>query len=420
MSGEAQLLNALLVATWTAGILYIVACVFAGVSLFAKDANADQSDALVVDESYLPQTPREFIQPSETFIETFNSVIAKERKLILTGPSGSGKTTFAVEMCRRYREKNGKSPVKQTPVFIPLSQARRTNGLLSMFVEQVSQNLANHHPIDPRGQAKRMLKKGDLLLIIDDLDYLGKRGHRELEEFIGKWRKNSFVCIISEKPRYPFLEDFQKVTMPQWLENDAKEYILRRIQESGKRKELIDHLEELKTLKQPLTPWQVKFLVDAYLEGCIFKLIELGSMENEREYKILDGYLRIVLENSGLEPLEAIRAIKELGGLALRLLKQGKSSFIPEKAGVNKSLVRSLTPKIFQQQANAFTFVHGNYQVVLASRYLGEFWSEANADLKDSEARTLIWGAVYSCTLQFIPESQKEDLRATFQRLSGN
>jgi len=419
MNGESQLPDVLRIVVWVAGILYVVMSVVAGVSLlFRKESKPSHViKETVITPRRLPPKLDDYIQPHADIVEKVDSVITSKGRLILMGRSGSGKTTFAQDICRRYGEMNGESPIEQTPVFVPLSQAHRSNGLLSMFVDQVAQSIASDSLDDPRAKAERMIKRGSLFLIIDDLDYLGRQGHNELEKFIGRWEKNSFLCIISEKPRYPFLEDFEKITMPDWQEKDAIAYIQRCIKDGVKRTELIEHLKELGTLKQPLTPWQVKFLVDAYIEGRIFKLIELRSMEDEREYKILDGYLRIVIENSGMKPFEVIR---DLGGLALKLLKQGQSSFIPEKAGVKESLVRSFTPKLFQQQANAFTFVHGNYQVFLASRYLGESWSEAKADLKDSEARTLIWKAVYTCTLQFIPDSQKEDLHATFQRLSGN
>jgi hypothetical protein len=319
---------------------------------------------------------------------------------------------------------NGESPIRKVPVYVPLLQAQRSNGMFSLFVDQVAQNVASSYPGNARALARRMLNNGSLLMFIDDLDYLDRQGHGEIEEFIRKAKRNSFACIMREKPPYPFLDGFTKLINLrrwEWDSDTVGKYINNRTSDpnwmNGDGKDLIAHLEDLRILRHPLTPWQAAFLVDRYRDGTLFKFLELSDSEHSREfdYEWLDKYMDVILNGPGIE---RSKGIKILGRLALKSIELGLNNFTPEQAEVEQSLLSSLTPKLFLQQGNEFSFIHGNYQIFLAGRYIAEFWPEAKTLFQEAAARTLIWKPVFTCARRFMPENQIDDLEETFRKLA--
>jgi hypothetical protein len=219
------------------------------------------------------------IGPSEALVERFEEVIAKKRKLMLTGRSGSGKTTFAMEMHRRYLSGESEAPAKQTPVLVRLSRVRSGAGIACSVLDQIAQDIGAAGLFRGRFRAKRMLSRGSLLLILDDLEYLDRQGLQELERFIRGWERNSYLCLVNEPPNHSFWEGIERITMPDWEPADVETYIRARISDSSKASGLIDHLTEVGALARGLTPVEWRFIVDAYLEGRIYELFHLSVGE---------------------------------------------------------------------------------------------------------------------------------------------
>jgi energy-coupling factor transporter ATP-binding protein EcfA2 len=364
-------------------------------------------------DRWLPPRPEVFIPPSASFVKEIDLLIAARRRILLLGKQGSGKTTFALELCRNYVEKTAGSESNQIPVFISLAQLNHPSGIFSYIVERISKSMSSRY----RPNVDKMLAKGSLFLILDDLDSLDKFGHGELEKFIKRVGKNSFLCVLTEKPNYPFLEGHNNVLMPDWNEQQITNYFKSRITDETRRNELIRHLTELKLLERPLTPWQVRFIAEIFLKGEFHTLIYQGNLNSDVEFHILDAYLKIVFTNSGLQYIDGI---KEIGKLSLKLLKQGYDRFDPEKEHINVSHLQSLKGKLFLQQGNFYAFISNLYQAFLAGRYLSEFWLEARNELMDKEAKTLVWTPVYNCAVHFITDEYKQDLHDIFQVLSRN
>jgi energy-coupling factor transporter ATP-binding protein EcfA2 len=451
MNAEFQLPDVFRMVMWAAGILYVGISVVTGALLLGGDSliagdggfrewldrlhsvllvflfpESDRAletvKKYVSDYGCFPPPLEYLVKHKASLVQQFVSTVRHKKQVVLMGRSGSGKTTFALEMCRRYLTTGAEQPTRQIPVFVRLSLASRFNGLSSMVVHLVSQSVGTCYPFRRQWLARRMLDKGELFLVFDEIDYLGIRGRDELKEFASRSGGNSFLYIVSKRA-YPhdFLDNVSGITMPEWETDEVEEYIRGRIKEEPKRRELIHEFKKGRGIfRQHLTPLEWKHLVDLYLEGRSLEALSRQGPEDALVFELLDRYFHAVLKTSEIEYTEAIR---EFGRLSLMLIKRGRSSFAlaeAEDAGVRESHLRRLTGKVFEGRGTAFAFVHPNHQVFFAGKYLGQFWSEARTDLEGSEVKALIWAAVCSCAGQFIPKDQAEDLRNTFRRLSEN
>jgi hypothetical protein len=316
---------------------------------------------------------------------------------------------------------NGESPLKQLPVFISLTKPGRTgrlskgtrpNGIPERVLESIASTTGVTGP-----QAKKMITRGKLFLILDDLDYLHKDEHLEVEQFISRARRNSFMCILTERPRsYGFLEDFDLIRIPEWKEEDVKDYISRRIKDAGGRTELIQKLADLEILQRRLTPLEVKCLIDSLRETPAVKFDLLAGPEGSIEPQVLSSYLLVVLRKANIAYTKAIQGV---GHLSLTLLTQGLSYFLRGSGPFEGAFLDRLTPALLKREGGLYTFAHGNYQLLLAAKYVSDYWPEARSQIATSRISSTMAHALYEYARQSIPPSHEDDLYRTFAKLWG-
>jgi hypothetical protein len=63
--------------------------------------------------------------------------------------------------------------------------------------------------------------------------------------------------------------------------------------------------------------------------------------------------------------------------------------------------------------------MHSSQQFFFASKYLAEFWPEAQKDLESEDARFLIWTPLFTCTESYIAPELVQELRAKFRNMYG-
>jgi hypothetical protein len=375
--------------------------------------------SITVDKTNWPDEPRGFVELDPAFEEEATSILVRQQRLVMTGASGTGKTTCALHLCRKYDELNGRSPLKRAPVFISFSQSKKVDGLSSTLLEQVSEQVRISNALDYGKDVRKIMKEGLVFLVLDDLDYMKKSDERELESFITQWEKNAFLFIISEIPPSSFFSNkhFGSITMQEWKPNQVQIYVDRRVHDPERKSQFLATLKQAHMLDHPMLPYNARFLVEACLNGTFHQLLDLRN-SSEKDYGITDSLLRIII--AGGDHQKYLERIRLLGRLALKLLKDGRSNFIPENEGIDESVLKELMSKLFLQKNEYVSFSESNYQIFLAGRYIAEFWPDARLELRDASARVLIWKPVYNCAQKFISPDFAEEFEDSFRRLALN
>jgi len=383
----------------------------------SRMALRDSAKRYLFSRERIPAAPEGLIEPAADSVRQFVNAMNGSRKLLLTGRSGSGKTTLAIEMHRKLVDGRERTLHPAMPVFVRLPRLTQSKDLVTSFVDLVSHYVASNGSRFRHLIAKRMIAGGSLLMILDDLDYLDCHGFRRLQEFIQSQSRHYFVCIVSEKPKSSsFWDEFDSMHLLDWDAVTAKTYIRNRVPNKVNCDTLLYHLDALEIFKRKRSALEWKCLVDTYNEGRIFELFHPKGFYGNVEYGIQKNYLRIVIENLGLDFTDCIR---QVGGLALRLLKQGESGFEPGESAVSPKFLQALKPRLFKEYGSLYAFAESPQQVLLAGAYIALFEKEARQDMQDDLATNLIWTPVYNSACVYTSKERTHQIHEFFCKLAS-
>jgi hypothetical protein len=440
-------LNVVSCAVWIIGSLYVISSVIAAVSAFLTDTceawinsvvlrNRRRAKKLkllmrpsqallqfardeVIDYSPLCVAPEAFVEPRRDLTTEFEEGVSKSRRLLIFGESGAGKTTFAQEMCRRYLGGDVTIATPLIPVLVSLSNVNRIKDSFGIVLNLVASRIESRWKPYRLLLAKRLIRGGKLLIIFDGLDYLTIDEHQGIIALTQTWQKNSFVYLFrDEAPSTRRLKDFQRIRMPAWKREEGRAYLAKRFGSPSCANEVIQELDSRRVSKRLQTPLHWKCFADAYEEERVFELFSLehsGPQPSPVDDSILDHYVTAVMKSANLGSAEALR---KLGRLSLRLIICNKNRFVPEDSGLAQDHLDMLKGRLLKKHEGEYAFIHNNYQVLLAGKYVGEFWSEAEEELKVESAKSLIWTAVFYCAKRFIGSADEPSLRKRFKILS--
>jgi hypothetical protein len=285
--------------------------------------------------------------------------------------------------------------------------------LVSLVASRISSNLSWYRNL----LAIQLIRRGNLFVVLDDLDRLPLDRYRATLGLADRWRRNSFVFLTTS--RICSLGDVnlgRRISMPPWGRDEGRTYLKLRFDSARKADEVISELESHRLLGRLRTPLHWRTVADAYEEARIFQVFsrEITSPD-AHNYTLLEHYIWVVLGGGAVSQHEAAR---KLGKLALKLIKTNRNTFTLEETGLPADYVNQRLSRLFAPADDKYAFVHNNYQVLLAGRYVGKHWLEAEAELRDDAAKSLIWTEVYDCARAFIPEANAELLRKRFELLS--
>ena len=107
-----------------------------------------------------------------------------QKHLVILGDPGSGKTTHLKRLllwCLRNGPEFLALPSGMLPVFLPLRKLKNIDKSLDVFIEE---QLDSRHYKTPKGFGKGLLKRGNLLFLLDGLDEVADLSQREQ---VAKW-----------------------------------------------------------------------------------------------------------------------------------------------------------------------------------------------------------------------------------------
>ncbi|MCP4118424.1 MAG: SUMF1/EgtB/PvdO family nonheme iron enzyme [Desulfobacteraceae bacterium] len=114
-----------------------------------------------------------------------------KKGLVILGDPGSGKTTHLKRIllyCLRKSPEELGLPAGMLPVFLPLRSLKSLDKGLDAFIQD---QLANPHLNTRKGFGKRLLKRGNLLFLLDGLDEVADIKQREL---VSNWIKDALLA----------------------------------------------------------------------------------------------------------------------------------------------------------------------------------------------------------------------------------
>lgn len=115
-----------------------------------------------------------------SLLEAFRqSEIRKRRGIVILGDPGSGKTTHLKRLllwCIRKGHETIGLPNNMLPVFLPLRELKSLDKGLDAFIQD---QLQSPHLQTAKGFGKRLLKRGNLLFLLDGLDEVASLSERE-------------------------------------------------------------------------------------------------------------------------------------------------------------------------------------------------------------------------------------------------
>ncbi len=120
-----------------------------------------------------------------SLLEAFRQSEQRGQKgLVILGDPGSGKTTHLKRLllwCLRKSPETLHLPAEMLPVFLPLRELKNLDQGMDAFIQG---QFDNPHYKTPKGFGERLLKRGNLLFLLDGLDEVADLSHRE---HVAKW-----------------------------------------------------------------------------------------------------------------------------------------------------------------------------------------------------------------------------------------
>ena len=115
-----------------------------------------------------------------SLVEAFRQAETRSKKgIVILGDPGSGKTTHLKRLllwCLRKGPETLKLPAGMLPVFLPLRDLKKLDKGLDAFIQD---QLASPHLNTPKDFGERLLRRGNLLFLLDGLDEVANLSRRE-------------------------------------------------------------------------------------------------------------------------------------------------------------------------------------------------------------------------------------------------
>ena len=158
--------------------------------------------------------------PEIPLSEAFTAALERKRRgLVILGDPGSGKTTQLKRLllaCFREGPESLGLPAETVPVFLPLRDLRQLDQGVDAFIET---SLANPHLAMDSGFGKRLLDRGQLLLLFDGLDEVSDPDQRaKVSRWIEAVARNRPTCFPVVTCRFAGYSDDARLGGESFLE----------------------------------------------------------------------------------------------------------------------------------------------------------------------------------------------------------
>jgi len=415
---------------WGAGLVYIVCCAFGFTGLIASNVISENAEGKVLPKPAVPKkvsppsirpssvqeikhklvNPTVFSSKPVAFLEN-PDLVARFREaqssnghlMLLTGRYGIGKTTFAQELCRQRLEAPvGDREVSQTPLYISL--ANQSGRLSKRNIEGlIAKCIKSKLTIVQRQIARKLLTSGNLLLFLDDLDSLSKAQREVVQRFALERKETSFVFLVSEgkawEKEFPHGHSFP---LQPWSRERALRYLERCLEDSKKVEQVLSGVGSVLGSEEPPLVWAsiAKMASNPNFEHWFAAKVEAAATEVGDQ--ILQTYISIIIG-------QRQNALKQLGAVALTLLTENRTNFAAEETGFSSTELDQWVDRLLKKRDGRYEFLHINYQLVLASKYIGRYFGEAREKLGAQQMQAFVWTTVIRSAIEFAENQGDKD-----------